>query len=119
MYGHVPQVFLTIAVFVVLYKTILYGKALTENNAEFKKMHKNRLARFSNILKIAQLLSFIMIGFRFITTCNYENKDKIEDSKGFTFIVESYVYVSLKIVMLVILFTIALKYSKLKNFPDS
>lgn len=117
MYGHVPQVFLTLAIFVVLYKTMLYGNALTENNAEFKKMHKKRLSRFSMILKVAQLVSFILIGFRFITTCNYESK--ILESSGFTFIFESYAYVTIKIVLLVILFTITLKYSRLKTFPDS
>lgn len=52
VYDHVPQVFLVLAILVVYFKAGLYAGALTENNAQFKKKHKQRLGVQSVILKV-------------------------------------------------------------------
>jgi len=76
---HVPQVFMTLGIIVVFFKARLFGASINTNNVQFKKEHKNRSKTYSVLLKMAQVISFILIGFRFITTCNENNTHKNEE----------------------------------------
>ena len=116
MYDHVPQVFLALAILVVYFKTGLYEGALKENNAQFKKEHKKRLNTQSVILKIVQLVSFILMGFRFITSCD-SNKQSMTDDGKFTFYIENYIYLSVKILLLIFLSLRLLFISRCPSFP--
>lgn len=111
--------FLVLAILVVFFKTGLYAGALNDNIAEFKKKHKQRLNVQSVVLKVVQLISFIIIGFRFITTCDADrNKsDPIKEDNNFTFYIENYVYLSLKILILLLLLLRLFKLTRSPNFP--
>ena len=82
-------------------------------------MHKKRLTVFSTILKIGQILSFILIGFRFIITCDAKKSSKFKDDSDFSFIVESYIYLALKTFFLLLLSFHILKSLQHADFPAS
>lgn len=68
-------------------------------------------------LKIAQLISFIFVGFRFITSCDASKAPSFSDDEKFRFYLEDYIYLALKILLLLLLSFRLLRISRARSFP--
>lgn len=101
--SHVPQVFITMAVFVILLKTrLLYftTQAKIGELNKFKDEQKKRLKRSTLLLRIFYLTTYVFLAIRYITTCN---TDKTTAEETFEYETDHYIYTWFKLLFTVLL----------------
>lgn len=75
---HVPQVFLTMGIMVMLVKTRIFYLNTKDTAERFRELQKKRRRRSTNLLRILYVTSYVILAIRYIGTCNSGDESNVD-----------------------------------------